>query len=133
MDCRFDSRSAVWVFFALLFVVTAPLLLAQTVATGNIAGTVVDNKGKPIAGARIEIISVAKASPIHVETSSAGWYSSGPIQPGSYSERIDVKGYHTVQLTVAVHVGNTETANVKLQPQDVPPPRIVAIPEGRRW
>ena len=130
MDCRFGFRSAAWVFFSFLFVAITPLLLAQTVATGNIAGIVVDNKGNPVAGARIEIISIAKSSPIHVETSSAGWYSSGPIQPGSYSERIDVKGFHTVQLTVAVHVGNTETANVKLQPQAVPPPRIVAIPEG---
>jgi len=130
LDFRSSSRSAALVFFAATLLVTAPLLSAQTVATGSIAGMVTDNKGKPFAGARIEIMSTATASPVHVASSSAGWYSSGPIQPGRYSERVEAKGFHTVQLTVQVHAGNTETANVKLLPQAAPPPPIVAVPEG---
>jgi hypothetical protein len=130
LDFRSGFRSAALFFFAAALLVTVPFLSAQTVATGSIAGMIADNKGKPIAGAKIEIISVATASPIHVVASSAGWYSSGPVQPGSYSMRIEAKSFHTAQLTLSVHVGNTETANVKLQPEAAAPPRIVAVPEG---
>jgi Carboxypeptidase regulatory-like domain len=127
LDFRSDGF-VVRVLFAIAAILLAsPFLAAQTVATGNIAGIVTDPKGKPIADAKIEISNIAKPLPIHVATSSVGWYSSGPMQPGRYSVRIEAKGFKTVHLTVPVHGGNTQTANVTLQAG--PKVLIVEIPE----
>lgn len=92
------------------------LLPAQTVGTGSIVGMVTDPKGSAIAGAKVEITNNVSAGRIHVTSSSEGWYSSGPIQPGNYSVRVEAKGFNAAHLALAVRVGNTATANVKLQP-----------------
>ncbi len=116
LDFRSGSCSTVLVLLATAALLAiAPLLSAQTVATGSISGVVTDTKGKPITGAEVEITDTATSSPTYLFTSPAGWYSSGPIQPGAYSERIEAKGFMTAHLKLAVHVGNTETLNVKLQ------------------
>jgi len=90
-------------------------LPAQTIGTGNIAGVVEDPKGNPVAGSKIDITNKATTAVIHVISSKAGWYSSGPIQPGDYSVRIEAKGFNPAHLTFGVHVGNTTTANIRMQ------------------
>ena len=85
----------------------SPLLMAQTVGTGSIVGIVFDPSGKALAGARVEMTNKARAAVIHVTTSAAGLYSSGPIQPGDYVVRIEVKGFNPTALPVVVHAGNT--------------------------
>lgn len=126
---RSDCCSAVLMIVAAgALLLSVPFASAQTVATGAIAGVVKDAKGKPVAGAKIEIKNIVTASPIHVLTSAAGLYSSGPVQPGRYSVRVDAKGVGGAELTVAVHVGNTETANITVHGGPEGP--IVEIPEA---
>src|SRR6266852_2247152 len=96
------------------------LLLAQTVGTGSIVGIVTDPQGKLLAEAKVEITNKATAAAIHVTTSSAGWYSSGPIQPGEYEVRAEAKGFNASPISLAVRVGNTSTGNVKMQLGTVP-------------
>jgi hypothetical protein len=104
----------------LLLTAAALLLLsplpAQTVGTGSIVGLVADPKGNAVAGAKVEIRNKVSAAMIQVTSSSAGWYSSGPIQPGSYSVRVEAKGFNGAHLALVVTVGNTSTANVRMQP-----------------
>lgn len=100
----------------LLFAIILPHLRAQTVATGSVAGIVTDDKGKAVAGAKIDIINAATSASIHQITSSSGWYSSGPIQPGPYSLRVEAKDFNSANLTFDVRVGNTKTVDVRLQP-----------------
>ncbi len=131
LDFRSGSCSAAALFiFAMAALLLVPSASAQTVATGSIAGVVRDAKGKPIAGATVEITKTATLSTVHVVTTTAGWYSSGPIQPGSYSEQIDAKGFNSVHLALPVHVGNTETVNVTMQALAAPEARIIEIPQG---
>jgi hypothetical protein len=89
--------------------------LAQSTGTGSIVGAVTDAKGTAIAGAKVEITDKAKGAVIHETTSSAGLYSSGPIQPGNYVVRVEMKGFHTAQLALVVPVGNTVNGSVALQ------------------
>ena len=102
----------VLVVAAMGLVLCAPLLLAQTVGTGSIVGTVADQKGKVLADTNVEITNKATGAVIHVTTSSEGWYSSGPIQPGEYVVRVTVKGFNPAALAVEVQVGNTAKGNV---------------------
>ena len=110
--CRFPGR----LLFAAALLLVSPWLTAQTVGTGSIVGLVADPKGNAVAGAKVDIRNIKTAAMIHVTTSSAGWYSSGPIQPGSYSVRVEAKGFNAAHLVLGVRVGNTLTANVRMQP-----------------
>lgn len=93
----------------------SPSLPAQTVGTGSIVGSVLDPTGKALVGVKVDIANKAKAVAIHVITSSEGWYSSGPIQPGEYAVSVAVKGFVPAERSLVVRVGNTSTGSLKLQ------------------
>ncbi|HEY1656734.1 MAG TPA: carboxypeptidase-like regulatory domain-containing protein [Candidatus Sulfotelmatobacter sp.] len=87
----------------------------STVATGSIQGTVTDQTGAVVAGAKVTIKNNATDATIHVTASTTGSYSTGPIQPGDYLVRVEEKGFKTMSLAVTVQVGNTATANLQMQ------------------
>jgi len=100
--------------FAVVALLASPWVSAQTVGTGSIVGTVTDPQDRPLADAKVEITNKAKAVVIHVTTSWAGLYSSGPIQPGDYVVQIEVKGFIPAALPIVVQVGNRATGDVKM-------------------
>jgi hypothetical protein len=102
---------------ALLVLVTFPgLLLAQTtVDTGSIVGVVSDPSGAMISGAKTTITNVATGQVIDVATSSSGSFNSGALIPGNYKTQVAASGFRTAEVSLTVLVGNTATANVKLQ------------------
>jgi len=103
------------VFATVALLLASTLLVAQTVGTGSIVGVVTDPQGAVVAGAKVGITNKATAGVIHVTTSSAGAYSSGPILPGDYMVRIEAKGFKTTALPLVVQVGNTVSGNVRMQ------------------
>jgi hypothetical protein len=108
------ARLVVGTTVALLL--ASPLLLAQSVGTGSIVGMVTDPQGKVIVDAKVGITNKATAAVIHVTTSSVGWYSSGPIQPGEYLVRVESKGFTATPVDLVVQTGATSTSSVKMQP-----------------
>jgi hypothetical protein len=96
-------------------VLASALLVAQTVGTGSVVGLVTDPQGAVVSGAKVGITNKATAAVIHLTSSSAGSYTSGPIVPGDYTIRIEAKGFKTTELPVVVQVGNTVSGNVRLQ------------------
>jgi hypothetical protein len=52
---------------------------------------------------------------IHLTSSTAGAYTSGPITPGDYVVHVENKGFKTTALPLVVQVGNTANGNVKMQ------------------
>jgi len=107
-------RWARFVLLAVGFLLVSPWLLAQTVGTGSIVGVVTDPQGKVLADAKVEIKNKTTAGVIHAATSSAGLYSSGPIQPGDYVVRVEVKGLKTTAMPVVVHAGDLADGDVKM-------------------
>jgi hypothetical protein len=85
-----------------------------TVGTGSIGGTVTDPTGAAISGARIVIKNAATNQQVSVSSNSAGAYSSGPLEPGTYQVQISAKGFSTVAETLVVQVGNAATFNAKV-------------------
>ena len=108
---------AVGVTSICLILLSSALLLAQsTVGTGSIQGVVTDKTGAVLSGAKVTITNKATAGAIHVTTSSAGTYSSGPMQAGDYTVRVEAKSFKTAELAVTAQVGVVSAGNVKLEP-----------------
>ncbi len=104
-------------FLILLFCGTTVMYLpAQTtISTGSIQGTVTDQSGATLSGARVSITNKSTGRVISVSTTSAGTYASGALIPGTYVVRVEAQGFKTTELSVTVQVGVTAPGNVKLQ------------------
>jgi hypothetical protein len=118
----FAGRFALFAAAALVFAST--LLLSQTAGTGSVVGIVTDPQGKVLADSKVEIRNQATTARIHVTTSSAGVYSSGPIHPGNYVVRVGGKGFKTAELAVEIRAGGTVSGNVQMQ---AGPETVVAV------
>ena len=96
-------------------VLLSGLALAQTtISTGSIVGTVTDQSGAVIDGAKISIKNVATGQEIGVTSNSAGSFNSGALVPGTYKVQVSAKGFSGVAETLVVQVGNTASFNAKL-------------------
>lgn len=106
------------VFAFLLFTLMStgsPLLAQTTVGTGSIVGTVTDPSGAVISGAEITITNIGTGQVIEVVTNPFGSFNSGALIPGNYKTQITAKGFRSVQVSIAVLVGNTAAVNVNLR------------------
>ena len=92
-----------------------PMSAQSTVGTGSIQGTITDQSGAVLSGAKVTIKSKATAGTIERTTSSAGTYTSGPIQPGDYTIRIENKGFKSAEFPVTVQVGVISAGSLKLE------------------
>lgn len=89
-------------------------LLAQ-LPTGTIQGTITDPAHAVVPGAKVTIRSQANGQEIHLTTSSAGTYTSGPLQPGVYTVEVTAAGFSTTTTTLNVQVGIVTGGNMALQ------------------
>lgn len=100
----------------LLVLFSAIIALAQTtVGTGSISGTVTDPSGAVLEGAKVTITNISTNQSFTVTSNSSGGFNSGALVPATYKVQTAMKGFSTVSQTVTVQVGNTATANAKLQ------------------
>ena len=98
-----------------LILLSANLLAQTTVGTGSIVGTVTDPSGAVVNGAKVTITNTQTGQTNELSSNSAGAFNSGALAPGSYKVNVSAKGFSTVSTPVTVQVGNTATANAKLQ------------------
>src|SRR5438874_5871717 len=104
------------VFAALILSLLLPSAFAQTtVGTGSVVGTVTDPSGAVVNGAKVTITNTATGQAINATSNQSGAYNSGALTPGNYKVQVASQGFRTVNVPVTVQVGNTATANVKLQ------------------
>jgi hypothetical protein len=91
-------------------------LSAQTtISTGSIQGTITDQAGAVLSGARVTITNTGTGQAFSVTTTSAGAYTSGALIPGDYRVRIEAKGFKATEAPVTVQVNTTSPGNFKLQ------------------
>lgn len=100
----------------------ATCALAQ--ATSELAGQVLSEAGKPVAGVRIALTSVAGSAPpttAEATTDSRGFFALNHISPGEYQLEATKAGYLSFcNASVALRPGAKTQLNVKLQPQTPP-------------
>src|SRR5713226_8903343 len=100
--------------FAFVLAISAAVLAQTTISTGSIQGTITDQSGAVVSGAKITITNKATAQTITLATSSSGTYTSGSLLAGDYVVRVESKGFRTSELPVVVLVGVTSPGNVRL-------------------
>jgi hypothetical protein len=110
------AGSFVWLALAITLLLSSTLLLAQTtVGTGSVQGTVTDPSGAVVSGAKVVITNQATGQSQSLATNASGAYTSGALDPGSYKVQVTAKGFSSVSEALTVQVGNTSTANIKMQ------------------
>src|SRR6516225_6292718 len=115
MSATAKKLSLIVIVLPLMWVNANHSLAQTTVGTGSIVGTVSDPSGAVISGAKVAITNITTQQVVNLATNSSGSFNSGALIPGEYRARISAKGFSSADVFVTVLVGNTATANVKLQ------------------
>jgi len=98
----------VW-FFAV------PLLIAQSLVSGDISGTVTDPSGAVIAAAKIELKSLERGEKQTTTSNSSGAYRFSLLKPGRYSVTVEQASFRNEERQVTVAVGQVTAANFTLE------------------
>jgi hypothetical protein len=92
-----------------LLVALAPSLMAQTVGTGALTGTVTDASGGVVANAAVTATSVDTGQARTATTGTDGAYKFDLLPPGNYRVTFEAAGFKTVEIPSAT-VNGAETA-----------------------
>src|ERR1700756_2669279 len=75
-------------------------------ANGRILGAITDQTGAVIAGAKVSIIDTQRGLARTLTTDQAGEYNAPNLIPGTYTVRVEAKGFQTVNReNVLLEVG----------------------------
>jgi len=94
--------------------VMAPSLMAQSLVSGDVAGTVTDPSGAVVSGATVTLKNDANGQTRTTTTGANGTYRFSLLPPGSYTITVSAPGFSKAQSMAAVNVGQATTADVKL-------------------
>ena len=101
-------------FVLLIAAVTAPALLAQSLVSGDLTGTVTDPSGAVVSGATVTLKSAATGSSRTTTTNANGAYRFSLLQPGTYDVSVTATGFSKSDTTVNVAVGQASISDLKL-------------------
>lgn len=104
-------------YLALGFMVSAllPLTLQAQLTVGHVTGSVTDSSGSVVPGADVTLTNNGTNIAQHTVSTSTGSYTFEQVDPGSYSLRVEAKGFTTaITNGITVHVQQTITQNYQL-------------------
>ena len=103
--------------FMVCFLSTFSLPLAAQLNLGRIFGGITDESGGAIVDATVTVLDVQRGVTRPLVTDSAGQYSAPSLQPGTYTVRVEAKGFKTIDRSdIAVGVGQDIRIDLTLQP-----------------
>ena len=95
------------------------VVLAQT-DTGRIIGTVVDQTGAVVAGAKVSLKNERTGEQRDVVSNESGLYFATNLHPASYTVTADVPGFAKAEyVNIHLAVGQERTLSIVLQPAGV--------------
>ncbi len=100
---------------ALLALLLPFMAAAQSVVTGGITGSVTDQSGAVIVGAKVVLVSATSAETQTVTSSSNGVYGFSLLKPGRYTLTVTQQGFKTSATGVDVVLAQIVAVNVKLE------------------
>jgi Carboxypeptidase regulatory-like domain len=116
LDARIFCGFPRYLIAGFIAILLLPICFAQTtISTGSIQGTITDQSGAALPGAKVTIRNTGNGQTETSRTTSSGIYTSGALTPGNYSVRVEAAGFKTLESTVAVQVGVTSSGNFRLQ------------------
>ncbi len=112
----FRKHLLVWCLMATaLIFFSVDLVRAQSILEGKITGTVTDDKGEPLPGATVEIVSPAMMGKRSVVTTVKGAFVFLSLPIGNYKLTASMPNFKTVaQENIAVTAGSSVTINPAL-------------------
>jgi len=102
------------IFLAIFALVGALQLGAQTISTGELAGTVTDPSGAVVPNAGVQLKSLDEGSASSAKTSAEGYYKFPILKPGNYSVTINATGFQASEKKVVVALGGSASLNFQL-------------------
>lgn len=100
---------------AIAFLLPSLLWGQATTSTGNINGTVTDPTGAAVPGAKVTITRIDTGVTTNLTTNGSGFYNSGSVAAGTYSVKVQAKGFESSETQVAARIGNDSVADFKLK------------------
>ncbi len=92
--------------------------------TGTIIGTVNDNHGSPLSGARVMLINEETKESTNSSTDGSGSYRFDNLKPGTYDLAFQSKGFVDKQDRVKVKIGKTSNVSLRMKlPPSAPKPQ----------
>jgi Carboxypeptidase regulatory-like domain len=111
-------KPRVWIGEVLAVLVVAallvPSLMAQSLVSGDITGTVTDPTGAVVAGATVTAKNTGTGQTVNTSSNGSGAYRFSLLPPGTYTITASAQGFSKAQTTAAVNVGQATIADVKL-------------------
>jgi Carboxypeptidase regulatory-like domain len=99
----------------LVAVVMAPSLMAQSLTTGDITGTVTDQSGAVTPNVTVTLSNAATGQSRNTTTSATGFYRFSLLSPGNYNITVQATGFTKAERSVSVNVGQASVSDFKLQ------------------
>jgi TonB-dependent SusC/RagA subfamily outer membrane receptor len=115
-----------WTTLGLLAALLLPAIEAQAQAVGQIAGTVTNETGQPLAGASVLVVGTA----LGATTRADGGYVIPGVPAGPHSVRVTQVGYGELEKSVTVAAGQTANADFQLSLQALQLEGVVAVGYG---
>ena len=110
--------------------VSGTALVAQ-VTTGALSGTVRDNKGRPVANARVSLSSPALFNPRVIMTDANGEWHAPLLPIGNYRVQVSLSGYVGSEARdVRVGIGSTVRQDLNLKPISVSEKTVEVVAEA---
>src|SRR5579864_2883257 len=111
-----NARRIILQWLALLVFVAAitPSLMAQSLVSGDLTGTVTDPSGAVVPNATVTLKSDANGATRNTTTNGNGAYRFALLPPGNYTVSVAAEGFTKADTKVAVAVGQATIGDVKM-------------------
>src|SRR6201988_3817907 len=111
------TNKIAFLLLATLGVLVFSVPLFSQGSNGRILGTVTDQSGGVVSGATITIIDKDRGVARTLTTDDAGEYNAPTLIPGTYTVRVELKGFRTIERqNVLLEVGKEVRVDLTVQP-----------------
>jgi hypothetical protein len=104
------AKVAVGAGTLIISLLTSVPMRAQ-VASATLAGTITNQSGTVVPGAKISVKNVASGLTVETQTDSAGLYSVANLAAGEYEVSVSAEGFSTNSFNVTITSGTNQTKN----------------------
>jgi hypothetical protein len=84
-------------------------------ASANLSGTVVDQNGAVVPGARVKVSNTATGLQREVTTNDEGSFTVPLLPPTRYTVRVERQGFAPVEATIVLNVGDQKALTISLK------------------
>ncbi len=101
-------------FALLIAAVMAPSLMAQSLVSGDLTGTVTDPSGAVVPNAQVTAKNAATGATRTTTSNASGAYRFALLPPGTYSVAATAEGFSKAEIGVNVNVGQAAIGDIKM-------------------